>query len=449
MNHLFQLIEKSSSDMPKTRFVTDSREVAEGHIFVALKGARVDGHDFVRQAAQKGARAAIVARHFPQESVNIPCFHVDDPLAALQMLAKHKVATMKATCIGITGTVGKTTTKDFLFSLLSSKWRTMCTTGNQNSQVGLSLSLLNNVAGDEEYLVLEMGMTAAGHIRRLVELAPPDIAVLTYISLVHAESFDSLEDIARAKAEIFSHEKTKIACINQEACCQEVLKQEVLKQAILKQPSRHLRQISYSLQQPADFTLQLQEAHIVIHEYGKKIILPRVDLIAPHVYGNFLAACTVARSCGMSWEEIQQALPKLKLPENRLQIIEKKGVTFINDSYNASEEAVKAALQLLRTRPCERARVAVIGQMRELGKYSESCHTNVGQLALECADRMVCFGEETRPIVNLWQRANRPVSWFEDFEELMSLLKKELQPKDVVLVKGSRSNALWRVVEQF
>ncbi|MBS0656431.1 MAG: UDP-N-acetylmuramoyl-tripeptide--D-alanyl-D-alanine ligase [Verrucomicrobia bacterium] len=433
---LGQEIPENIAHVTLSGVAVDSRQVEPGNLFVALKGQRVDGHDFLLEVEKRGACAAIVEKRASYQDVKIPLICVDDPLKAMQRLARMLVAASGAKVVAVTGSLGKTTTKSFISALLGSKYKIMSTSGNQNSQVGLSLSILNNCVGDEDYLVLEMGMTEGGHIQRLVEIAPPDIAVITFIALVHAASAGSLEEIARAKMEICSHPQTKVCIINLDSPCQE----------LLFQPST-CKKLGYSMIVPhADMRLELQDSSMCFHEQAHATLMPRLALPAAHVYGCMLAACTVARGCNMEWEEIQRALPTLTLPQGRLQFVEKAGITFIDDAYNAAEPSLKAALTVLKEHGAGRRKVAVIGSMRELGAYSSEAHRAVGEWALDRADIMVCLGKDCAPIIETWQTAARPSFWFLEYDDLLSFLKQELIPGDVVLLKGKRPDDLGRTI---
>lgn len=418
---------------PITGVATDSRMVSPGQLFVALKGLQVDGHDYVKQALDNGAIAALVSDQFTLP--NAPLIRVKDPLLALQAIARWHVAKSRAQVVAITGSLGKTTTKEFLYALLKSKYKTACTSGNQNSQVGMSASLINNVQGDEEYIVVEMGMTQAGHIKQLVDIVPPAKALLTEIALVHAENFESIEGIARAKAEIFSHPNTTLALISKDAPCSELL-----------QNLSHAKTMFYSMKDPrADFYLEVRSDSL----YFLNQKLPFISLPAPHVYQNLLAACAMASCCNMSAAEIGMAFCDIKMPEKRLEACVLGGISFINDSYNAAEPSLKAALSYIKTVPNAKRKIAVIGQMRELGSFSESCHRSVGLHALDCVDKLYCLGQECAPIVEVCQTAGKPCLWFTDFSELAGVLKHELMQGDLVLLKGSRSNGLWRILDTF
>ncbi len=400
-------------DIAITGVATDSRDVKPGMLFIALKGQKVDGHDFVDQAFQNGAVACLVESHYPKRE---RCIAVASPLDALQAIASWHVARSKATVVAITGSLGKTTTKEFLYALLKSKYKTACTSGNQNSQVGMAASLLNNVEGNEEFLVVEMGMTKSGHIRRLVDIVPPDISLITEIALVHAENFASLEDIARAKAEIFSHPQTKIAYINKHTAAVALLESLAVCKVVL---------------------------YDTIDSIKSFISLP-----APHMYTNLSGAVAVALACGMTEDEIHSALKNIVLPPKRLEKVIKGDMLFIDDSYNAAEPSLKAALSYVKEQDAKR-RVAVIGQMRELGPFSESCHRAVGEHATACVDLVYCLGEEALPIVSVCESKQIPCKHFIDFSDLVTCLKNELRDGDLVLLKGSRSNGLWRVLDHF
>lgn len=418
---------------PIAGVATDSRHVVVGQLFVALKGAKVDGHDYVAEALANGAIACLVEEHFTLPDA--PLIHVNDPLIALQAIARWHLNRGGAQVIAITGSLGKTTTKEFLYALLKSKYKTACTSGNQNSQVGMSASLINNVQGDEEYIVVEMGMTKPGHIKQLVDIVPPDMALLTEIALVHAENFNSIEGIALAKAEIFSHPKTRLALISQDAPCSAFL-----------QNRANCKTMRYSIKDlQADFSLEVKNDCLMFNHQK----LPHISLPAPHVYLNLLAACAMACCCKMTVDEIGQALSTIKMPEKRLEVVTKAGICFINDSYNAAEASLKAALSYIKSMQNAQRKIAVIGQMRELGSFSESCHTSVGLHALDCVDRIYCLGEECAPIARVCKEANKPCKWFTDFSELAVTLKNELQEDDLVLLKGSRSNGLWRILDTF
>lgn len=421
-------------------FATDSRQVQPQNLFVALKGERVDGHQYLAEVAKNGATAAIVSKSYQGPSYGMVLLYQDDPLAALQAIAKGILAARNPQIIALTGSVGKTTTKEFIATLLGTKYRVSATPGNQNSQVGLPLTLLNHTDGKEEVLVLEMGLTHSGQIARLIDIAPPHIALITSITLSHACNFESLADIARAKGEIFLHPKTTLGIYP--------LEQEFMP---IWNKMGTCKKTSFSVTYPlADYFLEeLNDKFLKIKDSKSDATLPPLPVLGKHNITNFLAAVAVARSFKLGWNEIKQGLESLALPKMRLEIIEKKGITFINDAYNANETSMKAALESIPEPKKGRKRIAVFGEMLELGRFSEQCHREVGKFALGRVDQILCFGEECRPICDCWSEARLPATLYKDQHVLIEALRKIVQEGDVVLLKGSRSKQMWKVLDEF
>lgn len=393
----------------------DTRLLQRGDLFFALPGDRVDGHDFVDEAAIKGASAAVVLHGYNQPCM-IPLIHVPNTLIALQKLAATALQQSRTKVIGITGSIGKTTTKELLATLLEEKFRVARSPKNYNSQIGLPLAILNYLNGDEDYLIQEMGMTASGQIRKLIEIAPPHFAVATYIALVHAAFFNSIDEIAEAKAEIFTHPSTKIGFFPETIQCRSILE--------------------------AAGACKKQSVSMTQNPYGTP------SFPGTHLHQNFLLAAAVAKECGMNNAEINARIPFLQLPEKRQELVEKNGIVFVNDSYNACAPSVIAALNALPVPKHNGKRIAVIGEMLELGKFSESCHQEVGEASLEKVDHMLCLGTGCAPIVELWKQKGRPVSLFEDRNSLVKELKGLITRGDVILLKGSNSKQLWKILDE-
>ena len=432
--------ENSENEKKITGVAVDSREVKPGNVFFALSGQKTNGHCYLEDVAKKGALAAVVEKSYQGPSFGLRLIRVNHPLEALQAAAKKRLQETSVKVIAVTGSLGKTSTKEFLYALLKESYKVTASSGNKNSQIGLALVCLNELQGDEEYLVLEMGMSMKGHIEKLVQIAPPQIALITYVALVHAENFASIDEIAKAKAEIFSSPKTELAFINYDSDCRDVLISSV--RSSYK---------TYSLQKDskADFYLQRSESQLVLFEGRQQIELPFIKLPAEHMYMNLLAALAVASSCGVSKEAMKEALLKLEIPKARLQEVSKKGVLFINDAYNAAEVSMKGALLALKARADGKRKVAILGHMRELGTFSAACHKRVGECALESVDRLICLGEDCKELVAVWESKKRQVNWFLDFDEMMHFIKEEVQEGDLVLVKGARSLQLEKVIESF
>ncbi len=423
-----------------TGVAVDSRNIRAGDLFFALPGAITDGHRYLDEVAKKKAAGAVIRRDFqgPLPST-LPIVRVDDPLTALQELARLRVRELGANIIAVTGSIGKTTTKEFIRTLLSVTTSVTATSANHNSQIGAPLSLLNTIRGDEKWLVIEMGMTCPGHIKKLVELFPPDIALITMVALVHLDNFEGLSQIARAKAEIFESCTTTWNLYSADTPHGDIL---------TSIGSGKKRSFSTKNASHAYWSLSIDDGTVSIREGSSKITLPCPMFPARHVYENMLAAVAAARTGGMGWDAIEEALPLLRLPKMRLEKKRYKGIWFINDSYNAAEMSMLSALDVLAGYAPSR-RVAVLGQMRELRDFSKECHRRVGEKALGTVDVLYCLGKECEPIVQTWTEAGRPCFWTTSLPQLVEQLQKELCPGDVVLLKGSRSNELWKVLDSF
>lgn len=447
---LAEVIQILAPHRPRTNFdirsvVVDSRQLMPRDLFFALPGARVDGHDFLNDVAQRGACAAVVTETFfaqHAQQFTLPLIPVPDVLLALQSLARLFLKKYsKAKIVAITGSVGKTTTKHLTTQLLQKHFSISSSPGNHNSQIGLPLTLLNHVQGNEDLLILEMGMTGKGQIQQLTTIAPPDIAVLTAVELVHLTELASLQEIAAAKSEIFSHPQTHLG----------ILPLDVAYGDLLFKTGTCTKR-SFSLTSPqADFFLELQGSTFTIHDgQHPSPPLPSLPFLGRHNYHNFLAAVSVCRTLGIDWEQIKQAMPWLTLPEKRLEQVMKKGILFINDSYNAALASIKAALDSLPPpqQPSGK-KIAVLGEMRELGKFSEACHREIGTFALEKVDHMICYGKDCHPIEEVWQKAHKPVCLLTSLEQVVEKLQNCAKSGDVVLLKGSNKKQLWEILKYF
>lgn len=459
---LAQLLQAEGSpdiDGPITSFVCHSAQAQPGALFFALEGQRCDGHQFLPQVHANGAQAAVVSRHYLANSYScdlapqLPMIGVDDPLRAMQQLARASLHRQKeAKVVAITGSVGKTTTKAFTHTLIGGAKRVFCSHGNCNSQIGLPLTLLNQLQGDEEVIILEMGMSAPKHIETLVQIAPPEIAVITAVELAHAQNFPHLEAIAAAKAEILQHQHTKLAILSAD-----------IKHFSWLVSQGSCQKLSYSAAlpptQPAMVRLFVQQSppSLQLLWHDQPIALPSLPIFGAHNRHNFLAAACCAASLGISWDHIRQRIPLLTTTKQRLEIKEIDGVFFIDDSYNACEASVKAALAALpevaqQLTPCrgrDRRVWALLGEMGELGPFAYQCHSAVADFALDFVDELFCFGPLTAIMYERWRKAQRPAHWSNDLLELIAVLQQKVAAADIVLIKGSRSQQLERAVALF
>ncbi|MFA6915719.1 MAG: UDP-N-acetylmuramoyl-tripeptide--D-alanyl-D-alanine ligase [Parachlamydiales bacterium] len=418
----------------------DSRLVQAGNLFVAMKGAQTDGHQFLKEVSEKGAVAAIVHDDYSGPHYGLTLIFVHDPLDTLQQLARDLLARQHSRVIAITGSLGKTTTKEFLFTLLNGKYKVLRTPGNNNSQIGLPLALLNGLEGDEQVVICEMGMTHAGNIAKLVKIAPPYLGIITCVEPVHACNFSGIEGISQAKAEIFSHSLTSFGLLDSSVEGLKKLHQHHKPKIFTF--SKENKHADFIFDIYPDGTLAIKGVNGVAAEF------PPMHLPAKHNGYNFLIAAVAAYLIGMSWTEIAQRQPLLTLPERRLQFIEKKGILFVNDSYNASMVAVKAALDALPVPKKQGRTIAALGEMLELGDLTEKHHRAVGEHALTTVDEIFCLGEGCKPIEDVWKVNKKPCHLFIERNELIDALRKTVQPGDVVLVKGSRLKQMWKVIEE-
>ncbi|ANZ19231.1 UDP-N-acetylmuramoyl-tripeptide--D-alanyl-D-alanine ligase [Streptomyces noursei] len=429
--------------------VSDSRAVRPGGLFVAFAGERVDGHDFAVGAVEAGAVAVLAAR-----PVGVPAIVVDDVVAALGALARAVVNMSGATVVGLTGSAGKTSTKDLIAQLLQRHGPTVWPEGNLNNEIGLPLTALR-AEDTTRHLVLEMGARGIGHIRYLAGLTPPRIGLVLNVGTAHLGEFGGREQIAQAKGELVESlpvaEDGGVAVLNADdpyvramasrTKARTVFFGESADAAIRAENVRlnGLGQPSFTLHTPSgcsDVTMRL---------YGE------------HHVSNALAAAAVAHELGMPVDEIAAALSEAgTLSRWRMEVTERAdGVTVVNDAYNANPESMRAALRaLVAMGAAGRARGgrtwAVLGEMAELGEESLAEHDAVGRLVVRLnVSKLVAVGG--REAAWLDMGAKNEGSWGEesvhvsDARAAIDLLRRELRPGDVVLVKASRSVGLERV----
>jgi UDP-N-acetylmuramoyl-tripeptide--D-alanyl-D-alanine ligase len=403
----------------------DSKMIGLGDLFFALKGAKTDGHKYLKDAKMRGAIGAVVSKDYEGPDHGLILLAVEDVGEGLQGLARHFMQECKSIVIGVTGSLGKTTTKDFIATLLEGKFKVGKTHLNYNTRLTYPITLLNR-AGDEDVLVVEMGMSEPGDIGRLLQIAAPDIGVLTKIALVHAAFFpNGMKDIAKGKAEIFSDPKTK-KCIFHHGLYEYL---EVVAEI-------GGQKISFSLEdRTADYFLSPE---YFVDERGVRAYQFDPPYKQAHVLHNFLAAISVAREMKMQWDEINARIALLQLPKMRFEQMEIDGVTFINDAYNANPDSMRAALSNMPDPKEGCKKIAVLGMMVDLGPDSENEHKEVGRFAQKYVDHLLVVGEAATPIYEAFLEVKKPAEQFVNFSWLAKRLKGIVSPGDVVLVKASR-----------
>lgn len=440
LKELFSLVEMEvDREVAVCGACIDSRKARKGDLYFALPGQRVDGHRFIEDAVAKGAVAAVVLKGHTNSHLSIPFIEVEDVLITLQDLSAAILKKRKTVVVGVTGSHGKTTTKEFLKTLLKVKFQVAATPGNYNSQAGLPLSIFAS-DGQEDVLVLEMGMSQKGQIQRLVEIAPPVVSIICNVDRAHGEFFSSVQEIALAKGEIFLSPQTKWGVLQREQPFYDLLSS----QGVCEKKNFSL------LSDKEEFFFKFRDKQVEVFERGKPVLCSEFSVAGSFNHQNFAAAATAAHLLGLSWKEIEQGSQNLQSPSRRFELLKKRGILFIDDAYNASSPlAFCEALKSFPEPEKGGEKVAVIGEMLELGKFSEKAHLEVGQYALDRVDRLLCFGTACEGIVNLWKEKGKNASLFTTRENLTKSLQGSLKAGDVVLVKGSRACCLEKVIEAF
>jgi len=413
----------------------DSRTIKDGEIFVALKGERFDGHLFVDEALKKGLGAIVSCPPLVPRGRSI--IHVNNTLQALQRIARYRRLSRQARVIGVTGTNGKTTTKEMIAAVLNGRYRVLRSKGNLNNQIGLPLCLTE--LDDHDMAVLEMGASRAGDIRELSEIARPDIGVITNIGPAHLEGFGSLERVRDTKYEILDFVDT--AVLNGD-------------DPNIKDPPGQCGIVTFGLKQGAD--VRADEIidgrdglrfRVHLKEGGSADVRLRVFGLF-NVY-NALAAVAVCRLLNVPVEEISSSLGEFSGVPMRLELKELKGALVISDLYNANpasmEEAVKELVRLRRGRA-----VAVLGDMLDLGPYGEQAHRKLGRwLATLNVDVLIAVGELMSYTCEEFSGGNGDAEavHVRDPQEAREVLMGMVGEEDTVLIKGSRGMRLERVLE--
>lgn len=411
----------------------DTRSLVKGGLFVALKGSKVDGSAYLKEAETKGASAAIVAKGYSQRAIesSIPCIVVDDSLVALQAFAHSYVNTYsKANCIGITGSCGKTTTKDALAAILSVKGKTAKTPGNLNSEIGLPLSVLQL---DETYRwgVFEMGVDHEGEMGRMLSVIKPEVGILTNIGISHLEKFGTRERIAHEKGQIFH---------------------QAISSGFIGTGSPFIRQIE-------------RENHIYLREYGPEGLWAidrglegwdislygrkfHVNAVGRHLLTDIAGAIVVAHHLGVTEEEIAEGLDGFTPSLGRTTILD-GDVTIIEDCYNSSLDSTNSILECISSLAWKGRKKVALGTMKELGSYSVSAHENVAWKILSSdISSAFLYGHEMEVAYDVLRKNHYrgELAYTEDFDQLTGAVKGSLSHGDLLLVKGSRSMAMERLI---
>lgn len=417
---------------------TDTRTLAPGDLFFALRGPHHDPHTHLSQAFERGAVAAVVDRHCEAPG---PLVRVADVLSALQKLARWARGRFGGAVIGVTGSAGKTTTKDTIAQLLSTGLEVSKTIGNLNNDVGVPLSILR-LREDSRVAVLEMGMNHEGELRQLAAIAQPTMAVVTNVGYAHIEYFDTLEKTALAKRELVEAlAPDGTAVLNADDAL------------VARFRDAHPGPaITFGLSEGADVRatdVEYLSGGARFRVAGREFESP---LVGRHGVLNVLAGLAVAGVFGISPERLQEAVRTLAAGHMRGERMEWRGVTILNDCYNSNPEAVRAMLDVLRATPARR-RIAVLGEMLELGRWSETLHRDAGRCAVaNGVDVLVGIRGAARYTLHGASDAGLSDSaayFFEDPAPAGDFLRGIAQPGDVILFKGSRGTRVEIALERF
>ena len=420
----------------------DSRTLQPGELFFAVKGERMDGHDFVEQALGKGAVAAVVRKdELPRYPVRTRLMAVDDTLVALQTLAAAVRRLWAKPLIGVTGSVGKTTTKEAIAHLLSTRFRVLKSEGNFNNHFGLPLMLLKLEPGHEA-AVIELGMSHTGEIAALARIAQPEIGVVTCVAPVHLEFFKSVAEIARAKYELIeSLPAGATAVLNAD-------------DEYVSQFGRdfHGKVITFGMRASADVRAENIEPRgpagsafdIVVGSCRETAVLP---LVGKHNVYNALAAVAVALERGLTPSEAVAALFTLTPADKRGQVLQLGNITVINDCYNSNPKALEAMVDALSAMPAKR-RIVIAGEMLELGPTGEELHRQCARhIAEKKIDVLVGVRGLAQHMVEAAKKAGTQAEFVASPEEAGQWLAREARDGDVILLKASRGVKLEKALE--
>jgi len=423
---------------------TDSRKIGSSDLFVALVGERFDAHDFVPQVAAAGAAGVMVSR-VPENAQALGCgiIQVEDTLLGLQRLATAYRELLKPLVIGITGSNGKTSTKDLSAAVLAPKYQVRATLGNLNNHIGVPLTILSLEEGDT-CAVVEMGMNHAGEIAPLVEIAKPQAAIITNIGVAHIEFLGSRAGIAQEKGDLAAGvAEGGVVVLNANddmtpaiaaRCRAKVVTAGVGAGDVMATIKGHDAEgTRFSLQFPSGETVEA-----------------RLPVPGAHMVSNAALAAACAWRHGVAPQTIADALARTQLTKGRVQVKRIQGITFIDDSYNANPDSMKSGLQTLAGLSGASRKIAVLGRMGELGAHAAAGHQEVGAHAAQLkVDEVVTVGQEAALISDAARQGGLATRHFASHQEGADYLKESLKPGDAVLIKGSRSAAMEKILELY
>lgn len=441
-------IQKKTDDNPVITGVSiNTRTIQPGDLFIPFRGEQVNGHRFVQDAFAKGAVASLWLKDEPNPPEDVPLLFVESGEQALQQMAEAYRAELQSVFIGITGSNGKTSTKDLVAGMLSPYFRVKKTEGNFNNELGLPLTILS-LEEDTEFAVLEMGMSSFGEIEFLSNLAKPKYVVITNIGEAHMQDLGSREGIAKAKFEI-------IAGLDPAGQLFYDGDEPLLRPFVERNP--HLQTKSFGVQEQNDLRIaevnftEQGSAFRVEGELNDEMSIP---VLGEHQVKNTLAALLIGKEVGLTTEQMREALKQIVLTDMRMQVVEgSNGAIFINDAYNAAPTSMRAAISFLEKSSIKSEKWLVLGDMLELGDNEQQYHEDMSKsISNKVFDGVCLYGPRMEWLYNklIEQFTADQLIWSnDDTEKLVSFLANKINSSSIVLVKGSRGMKLERVIEPF
>lgn len=441
---------KGNEEAKIREFCKDTRIIKEGDTYIGIKGENFDGNTLWKKAFEAGANTAIVQGiDFSLENLkqyeNKNIIEVEDTIQALADIATYKRISMGKDfkIVGVTGSVGKTSTKDIVANVISQKYKTLKTQGNNNNNIGLPFTMFN--LKDQEAAVIEMGMNHFGEISKLTKIAKPTISVITNIGTSHIGNLGSRENILKAKLEILEGMDKKILVVNND--------NDLLHKYYLESTDVEIH--TYGIENDSEvkaenIVLNENDSEFVCNLKGDKFRV-KVPVGGIHFVYNAICAATVGMLMGLSQEQIKNGIETFELTKKRMDITElKNGVTIINDSYNASFESMQASLKYLQGLNSKR-KIAVLGDMFELGEFSKKLHEKVGvEVVKNKIDMLVCCGKNAKYIVDSAKNegmSKDSVYYFENKDEIEDFVRNNWKSGDAILFKASNGMKFFNIVE--
>lgn len=443
---------KGNEEYECEEFCKDTRIIKKGNIYIGIKGEHFNGNELWKEALEKGASTIII------EGIKIPedeltnyedknIIYVENTIKAICDIAKYKrnICKKDFQLIGITGSVGKTSTKDIVSNVISQKYKTLKTQGNNNNNIGLPFTLFN--LKDHQVAVIEMGMNHSGEIRELTEIAKPTISVITNVGTSHIGNLGSRANILNAKLEIIEGMEKKILVINND--------NDLLHDFYLKNKDKNIEIYTYGIENNSNTMAEdiiLKENHSeFVCKINKEKFKVKVPIGGMHFVYNALCAATVGNILGLDFEQIKTGIETFELTKKRMDIKElENGVKVINDSYNANFESMQASLKYLSG--FDNRKIAVLGDMFELGKFSEEFHKKVGKEVKENnIDILICLGEKAKYIAesaeeNGMKKEN--IYYFQNREKIVDFIKSIWKENDVYLFKASNGMKFFELADK-